>query len=155
VGDDILPADTARNAHHLRPDTVGVQSPSQVAGRVGEMDHEISDRAFLWGDALLRGLLRAVAVRHRAVHTGGEPDGDNAERADDGGIPAKLVLLGRLPHGGEHRGFEVPELSTRPRRMDDTRGRHGVLNKKLRRGSRLASQDEYHWRNILNDAINT
>ena len=38
----------------------------------------------------------AAAVRHRAVHTGGEPDGNHGERADDGGLPAKQLLqIGR------------------------------------------------------------
>ena len=71
------------------------------------MAHEVSDGAFLRGDALLRGLLRAAAVRHRAVHTGGEPDGNHGERADDGGLPAKQLLLRRLPDGGKHRGIKT------------------------------------------------
>ncbi len=66
--------------------------------------------------------LRAVALRHRAVHTGGEPDRYHCQRADDGSIPSELFLLGRLPDGCEHRGIEMPEPCPRPCRMDDTGG---------------------------------
>ena len=71
---------------------------------------------------ILRGLLRTAAVRHRALHTGGEPDGDNDKRADDGSLPAKLLLLGGLSDGGKHRGPEMPEPRPRPCGMDDTGG---------------------------------
>ena len=64
------------------------------------------------GKPILRGLLCPAPVRHRAVHPGGEPDGDNRQRADDGRLPAELVLLRRLPDGGKHRGPEVPEPRT-------------------------------------------
>lgn len=74
------------------------------------------------GKPILRGLLRTAAVRHRALHTGGEPDGDNDKRADDGGLPAKLLLLGGLSDGGKHRGPEMPEPRPRPCGMDDTGG---------------------------------
>ncbi len=74
------------------------------------------------GKPILRGLLRAAAVRHRAVHTGGEPDGNHGERADDGGLPAKQLLLRRLSDGGKHRGPEMPEPRPRPCGMDDTGG---------------------------------
>ena len=47
-----------------------------------------------------------MCIRDR--HTGGEPDGDNDKRADDGGLPAKLLLLGGLSDGGKHRGPEMP-----------------------------------------------
>ena len=77
---------------------------------------------------VLRGLLRIAPVRHRAVHPGGEPDGDNGERADDGRLPAELVLLCRLPDGGEHRGIEMPEPCAGFGRMDDTGGRHRLLD---------------------------
>ena len=100
----------------------------QVGRRVGEVAHEVSDGTFLRGDALLRGLLCAAPVRHRAVHPGGEPDGDNGKRADDGRLPAELVLLCRLPDGGKHRGPEMPEPRTRPCGVDDTGGRHRLLD---------------------------
>ena len=132
VGDHLLSANSFGNAHHLRPYTVGVLAPAQMGRCVGEVAHEVSDGAFLRGDALLRGLLRAAAVRHRAVHTGGEPDGNHGERADDGGLPAKQLLLRRLPDGGKHRGPEMPEPRSRPCGMDDTGGRYGVLDPKLR-----------------------
>ena len=80
------------------------------------------------GKPILRGLLRIAPVRHRAVHPGGEPDGDNGERADDGRLPAELVLLCRLPDGGEHRGIEMPEPCAGFGRMDDTGGRHRLLD---------------------------
>ena len=92
----------------------GRLAPAQMGRCVGEVAHEVSDGAFLRGDALLRGLLRAAAVRHRAVHTGGEPDGNHGERADDGGLPAKQLLLRRLSDGGKHRGPEMPEPRPRP-----------------------------------------
>ena len=120
MGNDILPADPAGDADDIRPDTVGFQPAAQVGRRMGEMDHEVSDRAFLRCDALLRGLLCPAPVRHRAVHPGGEPDGDNRQRADDGRLPAELVLLRRLPDGGKHRGPEMPEPCTRPCGVDDT-----------------------------------
>ena len=56
---------------------MGVLAPAQVGRRMGEVAHKVSDGAFLWCDALLRGLLRAAAVRHRTLHTGREPNGDN------------------------------------------------------------------------------
>ena len=56
-------------ADDIRADTVGFQPAAQVGRRVGEVAHEVSDGTFLRGDALLRGLLCAAPVRHRAVHT--------------------------------------------------------------------------------------
>ena len=120
---------------------------------MGEVAHEVSDSAFLWSHALLRGLLCASALRHRTVHTGGEPDGDNGERADDGGLPAKLVLLGRLPDGGKHRGFEMPEPRARPCGMDESGRRHGLLDTKLRRGRGTAGQDDGNGRYRVYDEI--
>ena len=35
------------------------------------------------------------------MHTGGEPDGDNGKRADDGRLPAKQLLFCRLSDGGD------------------------------------------------------
>ena len=87
---------------------------------LGQMDDKVSDGTFLWSDVVLRGILCVAPVRHRAVHTGGEPDGDNRQRDNDGGIFAELILLGRLPDGRKHRGIEMPEPRTRPCGMDDT-----------------------------------
>lgn len=79
-------------------------------------------------------VLRAATVRHRAVHTGGEPDGDNGERADDGRLPAELLLLGRLSDGGKHCSPEMPEPCAGPGGMDDTGRRYGIQYPKLWRG---------------------
>ena len=73
VGNDLLPTNPVGNADDFRADTVGVQHPAKMGRCLGEGADTLSDGAFLRGDALLRGLLRAAAVRHRAVHTGGEP----------------------------------------------------------------------------------
>lgn len=59
---------------------------------------------FLCNKPILCRFLCAAPIRHRAVHTSGEPDGDNSERADDGRLSAELILLRRLSDGGEHRG---------------------------------------------------
>lgn len=87
------------------------------------------------------------------MHTGGEPDSHHAERGDDGGLPAKLVLLGRLSDGGEHRGIEVSEPRSRPCRMDDTRRRHGLQHEKLRRRCGAAGQDVNDRGDFIHDAI--
>ena len=108
---------------------------------------------FYGGDALLRGLLCAAPVRHRAMHPGGEPDGDNGKRADDGRLPAELVLLRRLPDGGKHRGPEMPEPRTRPCGVDDTGRRHRLLDPKLRRGRGTTGEDDSHGRHRNHDAI--
>ncbi len=68
------------------------------------------------------GFLCPASVRHCAVHTGGEPDGDNDKRADDGSLSAKLLLLGRLSDGGKHCSPEMPEPCAGPGGMDDTGG---------------------------------
>ena len=153
MGDDILPADPAGDADDIRADTVGLLAASQMGRRMGEVAHEVSDGTFLRGDALLRGLLCAAPVRHRAVHPGGEPDGDNGERADDGRLPAELVLLRRLPDGGKHRGVKVPEPRSRPCGMDDTGRRHRLLDPKLRRGRGTTGEDDGHWRHRNHDTI--
>ena len=79
MGDDILPADIARHAHDIRSDTMGILVVAQVGRRMGEMADTLSDGAFLRSHALFRWFLRAVAIRHRAVHTGGEPDGHHRQ----------------------------------------------------------------------------
>ena len=59
---DLLPADTARNAYDFRADTVGFQHPSEMGRGLGKVADTLPDGAFLWGDALLRGLLCAFAL---------------------------------------------------------------------------------------------
>ena len=54
MGDDLLPANSFGNAHHFRTYPVGVFAPAQMGRRMGEVAHEVSDGAFLRGDALLR-----------------------------------------------------------------------------------------------------
>ena len=153
MGNDILPADPAGDADDIRANTVGFLAAAQMGRRLGEVAHEVSDGTLLRGDALLRGLLRIAPVRHRAVHPGGEPDGDNGKRADDGRLPAELVLLRRLPDGGKHRGPEMPEPRTRPCGVDDTGRRHRLLDPKLRRGRGTTGEDDSHGRHRNHDAI--
>ena len=73
---------------------------------------EVSDGTFLWGDALLRGLLCIAPFRHRAVHPGGKPDRNHGQRADNGGLPAEQFLLRRLSDGGKHCSLEMSEPCT-------------------------------------------
>ena len=56
MGHDILPADPAGDADDIRANTVGFQPAAQMGRRVGEVAHEVSDGAFLRGDALLRNI---------------------------------------------------------------------------------------------------
>ena len=76
------------------------------------------------------------------MHPNREPDGDNRQRADDGRLPAKLVLLGRLPDGSFDCSPQVPEPRAGLGGMDDTGGRHGILYPKLRRGRGTAGEDD-------------
>ena len=57
MGDDLLPANPARNAHDIRSDTVGVLAIAQVGRSLGKMADKVSDGAFLWCDAILRGII--------------------------------------------------------------------------------------------------
>ena len=57
MGNDLLPANSFGNAHHFRTYPVGVFAPAQMGRRMGEVAHEVSDGAFLRGDALLRGII--------------------------------------------------------------------------------------------------
>ena len=57
MGNDILPANPARYADHLRSDTVGFQPASEMGRCVGEVADKVFDGAFLWSDALLRGII--------------------------------------------------------------------------------------------------
>ena len=153
MGYDILPTDIVGNAHRVRAYPVGVLAPAQMGRRVGEVAHEVSDGTFLRGDALLRGFLRAAAFRHRALYSGGEPDGDNGKRTDNGRLPAKLVLLRRLSDGGKHRGPEMPKPCAGFGGMDDSGGRHGLLDPKLRRGRGAAGQNDGDGRNGYDNEI--
>lgn len=62
MGYHLLSANSFGNAHHLRPYTVGVLAPAQMGRCVGEVAHEVSDGAFLRGDALLRKFLLACIL---------------------------------------------------------------------------------------------
>ena len=57
MGDDLLPANPARNAHDIRSDTVGVLAIAQVGRSLGKMADKVSDGAFLWCDAILRRII--------------------------------------------------------------------------------------------------
>ena len=57
MGYDLLPANSFGNAHHFRTYPVGVFAPAQMGRRMGEVAHEVSDGAFLRGDALLRRII--------------------------------------------------------------------------------------------------
>ncbi len=122
MGYDLLSANSFGNAHHFRTDTMGILATPQVGRRMGEMDDKVSDGTFLWGHVVLRRLLRAVVVRHRALHTGGKPDSHHTERNNNGSLSAKLLLLGRLSDGGKHCSLEMPEPCAGPGGMDDTGG---------------------------------
>lgn len=54
MGDDLLPANPARNAHDFRTDTMGIQPLAQMGRSLGQMADKVSDGTFLWCDALLR-----------------------------------------------------------------------------------------------------
>ena len=56
MGDYLLPANPARNAHDIRSDTVGVLAIAQVGRSLGKMADKVSNGAFLWCDAILRRL---------------------------------------------------------------------------------------------------
>lgn len=79
MGDDLLPANPARNAHDIWSDTMGILAAPQVGRRMGEMADKVSDGTFLWCDALLRRILCPASVRHCALHTGGKPDGNHGK----------------------------------------------------------------------------
>lgn len=62
MGDDILSADIARNAHYIRSNTMGIFVAAQVGRSVGEVANPLFDSSFLRSHALLRRFLRPVAV---------------------------------------------------------------------------------------------
>lgn len=57
MGDDLLPANPARNAHDIRSDTVGFLAIAQVGRSLGKMADKVFDGTFLWCDAILRGII--------------------------------------------------------------------------------------------------
>lgn len=57
MGYHLLSANSFGNAHRVRTYPMGVLTPAQVGRRMGEVAHEVSDSAFLRGDALLRGII--------------------------------------------------------------------------------------------------
>lgn len=79
MGHYLLPANPARNAHDFRTDTMGFQPLAQMGRSLGKMADKVSDGAFLWCDAILRRILCPAPVRHRALHTGGKPDGNHGK----------------------------------------------------------------------------
>ena len=56
MGDDILSADIARNAHYIRSNTMGIFVAAQVGRSVGEVANPLFDSSFLRSHALLRRL---------------------------------------------------------------------------------------------------
>lgn len=57
MGHYLLPANPARNAHDFRTDTMGFQPLAQMGRSLGKMADKVSDGAFLWFDAILRGII--------------------------------------------------------------------------------------------------
>ena len=57
MGNDLLPANPARNAHDFWTDTMGFQPIAQMGRSLGQMADKVSDGTFLWCDALLRGII--------------------------------------------------------------------------------------------------
>lgn len=51
---DILPADPAGNADHLRPYTMGILSSAEMGRCLGQMADQISDCTLLRSNAVLR-----------------------------------------------------------------------------------------------------
>ena len=56
----LLSADTVGNADDIRTDTMGVLTIAEMGKQLGEVADKVSDRAFLWSHALLRGIIRCV-----------------------------------------------------------------------------------------------
>ena len=57
MGDDILSADIARNAHYIRSNTMGIFVAAQVGRSVGEVANPLFDSSFLRSHALLRRII--------------------------------------------------------------------------------------------------
>ena len=57
MGDHILPANPTRDAHDFRTDTVGFLAIAEMGRSLGEVAYTLPDRAFLRGNALLRGII--------------------------------------------------------------------------------------------------
>ena len=57
-----MPADTVGNADDIRSDTMGVLAIAEMGKQLGKVADKVSDRAFLWSDAILRRILRTAAL---------------------------------------------------------------------------------------------
>ena len=57
MGNDILSADIARNAHYIRSNTMGIFVAAQVGRSVGEVANPLFDSSFLRSHALLRRII--------------------------------------------------------------------------------------------------
>ncbi len=79
VGHVLLSANSARNAHDIRSDTMGILTASKVGGRMGKMGYEIPDCSLLRSLSLFRWVLRTSALRHSPEYTGRKPNGDNSQ----------------------------------------------------------------------------
>lgn len=62
MGNDILSADIARNAHYIRSNTMGIFVAAQVGRSVGEVANPLFDSSFLRSHALLRRFLFACIL---------------------------------------------------------------------------------------------
>ena len=154
MGDYILSADTARHAHDIRADTVGLLAAAQMGRCVGEMADTLSDSTFLRSHAVFRGILCPPPLRHRTVHTGREPHSHNAERGYHGGLTAELLFLRRLSDGCLDCSTQMPEPCPGPCGMDDTRRRHRLLHQEFRRGCCATGEDVGDRGHVLDDEIN-
>ena len=69
VGNHLCAANPFGNADYIRATHVGIQYIAQVGKRLGEMDNEVYDRAFLRCYVILRWLLCVAFVRYRAEYS--------------------------------------------------------------------------------------
>ena len=53
----LLSADTVGNADDIWTDTMGILATAEMGKQLGEVADKVSDRAFLWSHALLRGII--------------------------------------------------------------------------------------------------
>ena len=53
----LLPTDTIGNADDIRTDTMGILAIAEMGKQLGEVADKVSDRAFLWSHAVLRGII--------------------------------------------------------------------------------------------------
>ena len=57
MGDHLLPTDTPWYADDIRTDTMGVLSITEMGRSLGKMADTLSHGAFLWSNAILRGII--------------------------------------------------------------------------------------------------